>query len=78
MFKLSRFSQEHFFQELCCDSFTKASASQPYSSLGTGSHAPAPWSGDETTINCIHRYTRDVSVSGHVRGPVFDTVKADN
>ena len=39
VFKLSRFCQEHFVQELCCDSFATASASRPYSSLRTSSHA---------------------------------------
>ena len=39
MFKLSRFCQERFIQELCCDLFAMAIASQPYSCLRTSSHA---------------------------------------
>jgi len=40
MFKLSRFHQERFTQELCCDSFAMAIASWPYSNLRI-----TPWSG---------------------------------
>ena len=39
MFKLSRFRQERFVQELCCSSFATATASRPYSGLGTSSRA---------------------------------------
>ena len=39
MFKLSRFRQEPFVQELCCSSFATATASRPYSGLGTSSRA---------------------------------------
>ena len=39
MFKLRRFRQERFVQELCCSSFATATASRPYSGLGTSSHA---------------------------------------
>ena len=39
MFKLSRFRQERFVQELCCSSFGTATASRPYSGLGTSSRA---------------------------------------
>ena len=39
MFKLSRFRQERFIQELCCSSFATATASRPYSGLGTSSCA---------------------------------------
>ena len=39
MFKLSRFRQERFIQELCCSSFATATASRPYSGLGTSSRA---------------------------------------
>ena len=38
-FKLSRFHQECFVKKLCCDLFGTASASRPYSSLRTSSHA---------------------------------------
>ena len=55
VFKLSRFCQERFIQELCCASFATVSTGWPYSSLRTSSHALV-WdpgsteSGDETTI----------------------------
>ena len=42
MFKVSRYCQERFIQELCCNSFATASASWPYSSLRTSSRT---WSG---------------------------------
>ena len=38
MFKLSRFRQERFVQELCCSSFATATADRPYSGLGTSPH----------------------------------------
>ena len=34
---MSRFRQERFVQELCCDSFATANAIRPYSSLRTSS-----------------------------------------
>ena len=36
---LSRFRQEPFVQQLCCSSFATATASRPYSGLGTSSRA---------------------------------------
>ena len=39
MFKLSRFRQECFVQELCYSSFATATADRPYSGLGTSSRA---------------------------------------
>ena len=39
MFKLSRFRQEHFVQELCYSLFATATADRPYSGLGTSSRA---------------------------------------
>ena len=58
MFKLSRFRQERFIQELCCSSFATATASRPYSGLGTSSRTLGWDPGSTAAAGC--------TLAGHI------------